>query len=194
MNFNTADLHADASLLYRVEQGDKEAFNIIYEKYWTLTYSNAFKRLKNEDEAKDVVQEIFTNLWLRKGKVIDNLPGYLNIAVRNQVFKLIEKQKCISPFLDTLENISSENQNADGNVLWQEFYSTYECLLTTLPPKRQQIFRLRFHDDLSTKAIAEQVGISRKTVQNQLGKAIEQLRMLLFSNLFQLIALFLIFK
>jgi RNA polymerase sigma factor (sigma-70 family) len=49
-----------------------------------------------------------------------------------------------------------------------------------LPPKRQQIFRLRFHDDIPTKTIASQMRISRKTVQNQLGKAIEQLRVFFY--------------
>ena len=48
--------------------------------------------------------------------------------------------------------------------------------MATFPAKRQLIFRLRFENDLSTKDIAHQLGLSRKTVQNQLGKAIEQLR------------------
>jgi RNA polymerase sigma-70 factor (family 1) len=184
MNQAPADVFTDASLLLKIEQGDKEAFNILYEKYWAQTYSTAYKRLKNEDEAKDIVQEIFANIWIRRGTIIENFPAYLNTSVRNRIYKLVESQKSVSPFFDILTNISSPNQNADGNVLWQEFYKAYEGHLSNLPPKRQQIFRMRFHDDLSTKTIADEVGISRKTVQNQLGKAIEQLRLILFSHLF----------
>lgn len=192
MNKITSEHTDDARLLLLIELGDRAAFDVIYEKYWAKTYSSAYKRLRDEDEAKNVVQEIFINIWVRRGQPIENLPAYLNIAVRNQVYKVVEKQKCTTPFLDAFESISSPNEGADRNILWQEFYSYYETLLAGLPPKRQQIFRLRFHDDQTTKAIADQMGISRKTVQNQLGKAIEQLRMVLFSN-FILIVLLLLF-
>src|SRR5690606_1989462 len=126
--------------------------------------------------AKDIVQDIFLNIWLKKENHIDNLPAYLNVAVRNRVFKQVEKQKTTVPFLDLLQNLQEKNLMPEKELLWKEFYSAYEALITTLPPKRQNIFRLHFHEDITTKEIAQQLGLSRKTVQNQIGKAIEQLR------------------
>lgn len=190
MNLINSNLSNDAELLQQVKQGSKHAFNVLYEKYWSQTYSNAYKRLKDDDQAKDVVQEIFTHIWLKKETLhIDNLPAYLNIAVRNRVFKLIEKQKLIHPFFDILETMPATYLQADANLLWKEFFRSYEALLTTLPPKRQLIFRLRFQEDLPTKDIAMQLGLSRKTVQNQLGKAVEQLRISLLQLLTVLITL-----
>ncbi|WP_411274952.1 sigma-70 family RNA polymerase sigma factor [Daejeonella sp.] len=190
MNSINPNLSNDAELLQHMEQGSKHAFNVLYEKYWSQTYSNAYKRLKDDDQAKDVVQEIFTHIWLKKETLhIDNLPAYLNIAVRNRVFKLIEKQKLIHPFFDTLETMPAMYLQADANLLWKEFFRSYEALLTTLPPQRQLIFRLRFQEDLPTKNIATQLGLCRKTVQNQLGKAIEQLRISLLQLLTVLITL-----
>ena len=58
----------------------------------------------------------------------------------------------------------------------KEFLNAYEALLQSLPPKRQVIFRMRYQDGLSTKDIAGQLGIKRKTIQNQLGKAIDTLK------------------
>jgi len=179
MNLYTSDHSNDALLLQQLRQGSNDAFNVLYEKYWGQTYANAYKRLKDADQAKDIVQEIFVNIWLRKETQIDNLPAYLNIAVRNQVFKLVEKQKMSHLFLNILEGMPRTYLQADVDIRWKEFYKTYEGLLTTLPPKRQIIFRLRFHEDLTTKDIASQLGLSRKTVQNQLGKAVEQLRIAL---------------
>jgi len=75
-----------------------------------------------------------------------------------------------------LENIPQKNSEVDSNLLWNEFLKSYETLLQTLPPKRQEIFRLRYHEDLSTKDIAMRLEITRKTVQNQLGKAVEFLK------------------
>jgi RNA polymerase sigma-70 factor (ECF subfamily) len=77
------------------------------------------------------------------------------------------------------DNITEKNSKADAPLLWKEFFKMYEIFLESLPPKRQEIFRLRYQEDLSTKEISEQLSISRKTVQNQLGKAIETLKVCL---------------
>ena len=167
----------DALLLKQVEQGCKRSFNVLYEKYWGSAYTDAFRRLKDSDQAKDIVQEVFTHIWLKKDSLhINNFPAYLNISVRNRVFKQIDKQKHIHPFFDILEQMPATYLQADNNLLWKEFFISYEALLNTLPPKRQIIFRLHFQEDLPTKEIATQLGITRKTVQNQLGKAVEKIR------------------
>jgi len=170
----------DILLLQEVEEGSEQAFNILFEKYWVKAYSDAYKRLKNRDDAKDIVQEIFTHIWInRQTQKIQNLPAYLHVAIRNRVFKFIAKQKPIHPFFNILDNIPEKNSQADAQLLWKEFFNSYEALLVSLPPKRQIIFRLRYQEDLSTKDISMQLGITRKTVQNQLGKAIESLRVAL---------------
>lgn len=171
--------HDDGYLLIQLQQGCRTAFNILYNKYWEHTYSNAYKRLQDSEQAKDIVQEIFVSIWINRQNPITNLPAYLSISVRNQVFKLTAKNKNLSPYIEAFENIPASNQKADSNILYDEFYRAYEALLLKLPPKRQQIFRLRFHEDIPTKTIAMQMRISRKTVQNQLGKAIDQLRVIL---------------
>src|SRR5438445_10719190 len=159
----------DVLLLQQIEQGSKHAFNLLYEKHWGKAYAEAYKRLKDSDQAKDIVQEVFTHIWVKKESLhINNLPAYLNIAIRNKVFKLIEKQKLIHPFFNILENMPATYLQADDNLLWKEFLISYEALLNALPPKRQIIFRLHFQNDLPTKDIATQLGITRKTVQNQL--------------------------
>jgi RNA polymerase sigma-70 factor (ECF subfamily) len=187
---NISNLSNDSLLLQQVEQGNSHAFNVLYEKYWELAFTNAYKRLKDYDQAQDIVQEIFTHIWLKRETLhIDNLPAYLNISVRNQVFKLVEKQKLIHPFFSVLETMSATSFQADADLLWREFFKSYEALLATLPAKRQLIFRLRFQEDVPTKDIAVQLGLSRKTVQNQLSKAIEQLQISLLHMLTVLIIL-----
>lgn len=168
---------SDTLLLQKVEQGSKQAFNVLFEKYWEKTYSDAYKRIKEYDAAKDIVQEIFTHIWINRETLhIENLPAYLHVAIRNKVIKFITKQKLIHPFFNILDNIPENNSQADAQLLWKEFFKSYEALLETLPPKRQIIFRLRYQEDLSTKDISMQLGVTRKTVQNQLGKAIETLK------------------
>ena len=185
----------DKILLQRVAEGSKPAFDQLFEKYWQQAYSSAYKRLKNHDDAKDIVQDIFTHIWLKRQTIcIENLPAYLHVAIRNKVIKFALKQKPAHSFFDLLDHASEKNLDADTLLLWKDFIKSYEALLKTLPPKRQMIFRLHYEENLSTKTISRQMGINRKTVQNQLGKAVETLKvsllrmltvtMLFFANLF----------
>ena len=81
-------------LLYALSQGDESAFAEIYKSYWKLLHDTAYKRLGDEDQAKDVVQDIFVKLWHQRETLeIDNLKAYLQSAARYQVYNLIAKQK-----------------------------------------------------------------------------------------------------
>lgn len=174
----------DELLLQLIQEGNKQAFNTLFEKYWQKAYSDAYKRLKNHDNAKDIVQEIFVHIWInRKNLKINNLPAYLYVSIRNKVINFVAKQKPIHPFFDNLENITKKNSFADAGLLWKDFFNSYEALLNSLPPKRQTIFRLRYQEDISTKEISKRLGVTQKTVQNQLGKAINSLKVTLLRSL-----------
>ncbi len=181
----------DQVLINQMQEGNSGAFEILFDKYWDFAYSNAYKRLKNSDDAKDIVQEIFIHIWQnRNSLIIINVPAYLHVAVRNKVFKLVARQKITHPFFHILDNQVIESKSADSRLLWEEFKNSYEALIKTLPPKRQEIFRLRFQDDLTTEEIANNLRITRKTVQNQIGKALVTLKVSLTQSV-SIISLFL---
>jgi len=165
----------DEHLLKQITLGNKAAFGELYTKYWDKAYFQAFKGLADEDKAKDIVQEIFLNIWLRKEFLITNFPAYLRASIRNQVLKQVARERHIDYTAIALPDIPSPYIQADAQIRRTEFYASYNQIVATLPPKRQTIFKLRHHDDLTTKTIAAELGLSVKTVQNQLGKAVEQL-------------------
>lgn len=166
-----------ALLLEQVEQGSERAFNLLFEKYWKMAFPDAYKRIKEYDAAKDIVQEIFTHIWVNRQILhIENLPAYLNRSIRNKVIEYIGKQKLVHSFFDILDNIPEKSSQADANLLWKDFFKSYEALLKSLPPKRQLTFKLRYKGHLSTKDLSRQLGITRKIVQNQPGKAMVMLK------------------
>lgn len=180
----------DEVLWNKVAQGCEQSFRLLYEKYWQSTYTAAYNRLKDAEQAKDIVQEIFTHLWMKRDSLqLENLQGYLHVAVRNRVLKQVSKEKQHHPFFDLLENLPAGHLQADAGLLAKEFFKAYEALINTLPAKKQLIFRLRYQEDLSTREIALELGLSRKTVQNQLGKAVEQLRVSLILLLLLFVSL-----
>lgn len=167
----------DQYLLAQMKGDDESAFHLLYDRYWEQVYNAAYKRLKDADYAKDITQDIFLQLWSRRKELqIAFVPSYLYMSVRNNVFKWMEKEQRFTTIPDLLACLERRSDRADVELLRKEFMAKYEAMVNSLPAAQQTIFKLRFHEDLSTKEIAEKLNISRKTVQNQLGKSVGQLR------------------
>ena len=177
----------DSYLLARLQEGCGESFNILYEKYWETVYRNAFRILKSRDKAQDITQDIFVQLWLRRDKLeIANIPAYLHTSVRNRVLNFLEKEKYYVPIEQLLcDSEHRPDDAADLVVLENELLNAYHALVNSLPAQRKKIFHLHYDKGLSTAEIARELNLSRKTVQNQLGRAVSVLRANL-SNLFLL--------
>lgn len=169
--------YTDHELLTKLRNGDRIAFDAIYEKHWEKVYNQSFKKLHDPELAKDITQEVFIHLWSHKeSNYIDNLPAYLFTAVRNNVFRALKKESRFIPLTDLMMEARAFYPEADAGLLQKEFFKNYDILVNAMPPAQQQIFRMRYHDDLSTKEIAEILQLSRGTVQNQLTRAVSLLR------------------
>ncbi|MES2455919.1 MAG: sigma-70 family RNA polymerase sigma factor [Bacteroidota bacterium] len=168
---------SDAELLSQLGEGNKSAFDTLYNRYWKQVFNMAYKRLNDEQQAQDIAQDVFVQLWIRGTKApIDNLPGYLQISARNGVFKHFEKQSKLAVLPDAPPDIEDLHDRADAAILHQEFLKAFDELVDTLPTQQRIIFKMRFEEELSSQQIAEKLDISPKTVRNQLGKALSTLR------------------
>jgi len=168
----------DCRLLEKLREDSIESFNTLYDKYWQTVYVSALKRLKNQHQAQDITQDIFANLWLRREEQqIENLPAYLYSAVRNRVLNVFEREQRYIPIEQLLfARPHPQNNPADTLILQNELQNRYESLVGSLPSQRKMIFRKYYEEGRSTQEIASQLSLSRKTVQNQLGRAASFLR------------------
>jgi RNA polymerase sigma-70 factor (family 1) len=159
----------DHELTTLLSKGDEEAFVEIYRRYWRRLYNSAFKRLKDEDQCEDVVQNIFTDLWERRnGLEITNIEAYLTTAVRFQVIKFSSRNLSKNHFVDLVETTLTSSLLTDSSLLDDELAELLRLWMSALPEKRRKIFVMHFIEGLDTNHIAEQLGLSQKTVQNQL--------------------------
>ncbi|TKC09679.1 RNA polymerase sigma factor [Pedobacter frigoris] len=178
----------DQELLINLRKGDRSAFDELYERHWDKVYNQAFKKLHDPDLAKDITQDVFIYLWTHKeGNFIDNLPAYLFSSVRNNVFKALKKEERFLPISDLVLKSKAFYSEADAELLQKEFFKTYNSLIQAMPAAQQNIYRMRYEQDLSTTEIAAQLNISRKTVQNQLIRAVNMLRASLVTIAFLMI-------
>lgn len=169
----------DQILVQKLSEGDEGSFNALYEKYSAEIYTNALHLLKNHAQAQDVTQEIFVSLWLNREKYrINNLRAYLHVAARNRILRIFEQRKRFVPFEVLISRLGGiiGDEPSDYLTAKHEFLQAYKNLLDSLPLRRRKIFDYYFEDGLSTEEIAGRLALSRKTVQNQLGRAVSFLK------------------
>ena len=169
--------YSDTELTLHLKEGEKVAFDEIYERYWKKLYNDTYKRLRRVEQVEEIVQDVFTDLWAKRTtKNIENLYGYLLTAVRYQVFMLYKKGKTSPIFEEPLEYIALDSLQADSLLNVKELKGCISLWLSMQPEKRGEIFRLKYMEDLTTREISEILGISQKTVQNQLITSFTSLR------------------
>ncbi len=184
---STISQEEDQLLLKQIRAKDRAAFDEVYQKYWKFAYNSAYKRLEDTDAAKDICQDVFTQLWIQltseTASGIENLPAYLYVAVRNNVFKWMEKEGRYVPVSDLLLQLDRKNDRADAQFLFNELWDAYQQVLETLPKQQRLFFRMRYQEELSSTEIAAQLSLSDKTVRNQLGRALSKIKAALLLSL-----------
>lgn len=167
----------DRSLVSLLVQGEEGALTELYNRYWKRLYNAAYQRLKNADQAQDIVQDIFTDLWHRRGQVvIDNIGGYLQTATKFQVYKLVSRRRAGPVFFELFEVIGGGSYEAEEKIRQKQLLALVVKWVETLPEKRRAIFKMHFVENLTNEEIATKLHISQKTVRNQLGTSLETFR------------------
>ncbi|WP_316799746.1 RNA polymerase sigma-70 factor [Pedobacter frigidisoli] len=171
--------HTDLQLAALLRNSDHAAFSEIYDRYWAVLYLHARKLLNNDEEARDVVQELFTTLWKKSGQIEFNvqLSSYLYKAIRNRIFKHIGRQKLVHDYQQSLADFINEGHiDTDTLVRERELSRLIEQQIQALPPKMREVFELSRKQHLSHKEISEKLGISEHTVKRQVSNALGILR------------------
>jgi RNA polymerase sigma-70 factor (family 1) len=181
---------SEENLLVLFQQQDENiaAFEEVYNRFWSVMYSAAYRRIQSRETAQEIVQDVFTSLWVNKKtlQVHTTLTAYLLGAVKNKVLNHIEKEMVRRNYRDQLiTNPDPSSNDTEETVLYEDLNKHLLQELTQLPPKCREVFELSRKEFKTNKEIAAQLGISEKTVEKHLTKAIRLLR----SGLREIIAL-----
>jgi len=185
---------SDEELLLRLQQGDIQAYNEIFNRYWKKLYAIAYNRLRTREASEDVVQDVLVSLWTRRKELnVLNLSSYLGTAIRYAIFRQLNRsQERMYLNADKLPDGTSltapeEFQLMDYHILKQ--YLDRE--VNKLPKKCQIVFKFSREQHLSNKKIAEVMDISEKTVEAHITKALNVLRIALKGFFFLTLLFFL---
>ena len=171
--------YSDHELAFLLKQGDERAFTEIYNRFFGLLLIHAVKRLHDEDEAKDVVQQLFEALWSKRHQINpeENLSAYLYASIRNRILDIFSHQKVAGKYMDSLKGfLQNYSAPTDYRVREKELSLLIEREINALPPKMREIFTLSRKNHKSHKEIAEKLGLSELTVKTQVKNALKILR------------------
>lgn len=169
----------DSDLLKWLQKDDTRAFKELYHRYWKKVYGSAFKRLKNKEQSEEIVQEIFVTLWSNRQalKVRSSLGGYLYASVKNQVIDRYRKELVRQKHTEALKVTYKEDAHSIEEIYHlKELLQTIELGVQKLPDKCRSVYELSRKEYKTNKEIAHHLGISEKTVENHLTKALNRLR------------------
>ena len=171
---------SDSELLQLLKESDHSAYNEIYHRYFYLTYVHAYKKLRDEEQAKDIVQDVFATLWFKRDFNLpkSNLAGYLFTAVRNKIFDLFAHEHVKTKYIDSLKDYLSRNASSptDHRVRENELKAYIEKEIQALPPKMRQVFEMSRNEYLTHKEIADRLNTSENNVTTQISNALRILR------------------
>lgn len=171
--------HIDSLTVKNLKLGDVKAFDDLFNKYSPRLYNFSLKYLKSEEDAEEVVQEVFLYIWDKKDglKPDSSFNAYVFTIAYNIIKKYFIKKSRENTFKDDLIYASlSEENNLDKVIDYKFLLEKVELIIDSLPDRRKEIFLKRKYDGLPVKQIADELGISPNTVENQLSAAQKQIQ------------------
>lgn len=156
---------------------DEKVFEQIFREHYSVLAGFALKYLHDPDLSEEIVQEMFSNLWIKSDviEVRTSIKSYLYGAVRNACLNYIKHQKIEEKYADHVKLTISSVKETDFLEL-DELQQRIAEAMDKIPDKCREIFELSRYEGKKYKEIAEELGLSQKTVENQMGKALRILR------------------
>jgi len=170
---------SDPDIVNAIRWGDEPAFEQTFRKYYQRLCNYACTLLKDEDESEEVVQTVFLTIWEKREnlEITLSLKSYLYRAVHNHCLNRFKHASVRQVHREHTLNFGEHSYESVTEVIHaNELEERIERSVSKLPEQCQKAFRLSRFEELKYHEIAEQLGISIKTVENQIGKALKILR------------------
>ena len=171
----------DSELLYRLKEGDRDAFNTVYWRYSPKVYNTVLYLLNDADLAEDVVQELFLTIWEKRGNILPelNFEAYISTIARNLAYIYVEealhKNLPVEEIRDAKLISSSEEDAIEADSLREYIFN----VISSFPEMRRKVFIMSRFENLSHAEIAKKLSLSERTVEAHIYQALKELRKVL---------------
>ncbi len=168
--------NADEILIDKLKEGKPEAFEEIYNRYWKKLLQFAILKTDSIEISKEIVQELFINLWERRSELeISNLEYYLFAATKYKIIKELKKKYKTESLSESTENYA--DNLPESSLETDELREKIAESINKLPTKTKEVFVKSRIENLSHKEISEALDVSQKAVEYHISQALKLLRM-----------------
>lgn len=171
--------HTDIELVHKIREGDVKSFERVFNQYAESLVRYAETILKNTYEAEDVVQQLFVQFWAKRETVEINtsLKSYLYRATHNSSLNKIKQQGVKENYAAYYTYVGNHVAGSAAQyVEGKEVSEAIGAAIEELPEQCRKVFKMSRFGHLKYQQIADELGISVKTVENQMGKALKHMR------------------
>ena len=168
-------------LLSSLRDGKHSAMEYLYQTYWELVLDTAYKRVRDEEIAQDITQEIFISVWENRERLYinSNFEAWFKGAVKYKVINYfksnIVKEKYQEDLVQLMGN-HMESSPAESMIMLKELNQQLDHAMLELPEKMRVIFSMSRRQQKSPKEISAELNLSVQTVKNQLSAAMKLIR------------------
>jgi RNA polymerase sigma-70 factor (ECF subfamily) len=169
----------DFELWELIRAGSESAFDVLFKRYWKSLYKLAYSYLKDSEVSKEIVHDVFISIWNRKEDLeIHSFRNFLLTAIRYEIYNRMRSAKLqvvYTPDYADADCLSDQNSGAE-RIRQQELEQDLNQYLEQLPKRCNLIFQMSRNKHLTNDEIATILGVSKRTVDNQLSLAVKHLK------------------
>lgn len=168
--------YTDDILIAGIKKDDYACYNQLFMRYYSRLCLFVFGITRNYTSSEDVVQELFIRLWIQRGKleINESISGYLYRACKNAAINYLRSEKNRQK---SIQNMPAKEWQTDEDQIEQiEFTVALNQCIEQLPNRSRDVFMKSRIDGMKQQEISDQLGVSVKTIKNQIWKSLQFLK------------------
>jgi len=161
-------------LLQQAGEGSRQAYAALYHFFLPKLYQYIYNIIRSKEDTEEILQDIFLKLWEKKEELknVRSLNSYLFRIAHNKLMNLYDHQKVEQKAMNYVYLHAEESgATTEDNYIYKQYNEAAQLALSSLPPKRRQVFEMSTQQDLSLDEIAAELQISKSMVKKQLYSA-----------------------
>jgi RNA polymerase sigma-70 factor (family 1) len=171
--------YSDEGLMQEIKAGNLLAFDELYLLYSKRLYRFSLSIIKSHEEAENIVQDVFMNLWINREKVEKNsrVKYYLFTIAYNSAISIIRRKTRELGFLEYLKTLQDLMQEpVDIQAEYNELEEKLNKIIHSLPERQKEVYILHRIEGLKYSEISERLNISVNTIENHMSRALKTIR------------------
>ncbi|MDW7694904.1 RNA polymerase sigma-70 factor [Flammeovirgaceae bacterium SG7u.111] len=172
-------------LVLQLKAGNEVAFKQLFVKHYQKVFYFAFNYLKVKEDAEEIVHDVFVQVWNNKHKLNEDLSfeGFVRTIARNLIYNQFKKKDYHQLYLNYIQAHETHICfNTEEQIEYNELKQLTQEAIEKLSPRKREIFNLSRTEGLSHQEIADSLGISIRTVKDQMTKALNDIRQYLTTH------------